>query len=64
VAAHDLVAEVSASHAVGAQYVTTSPFRACALASRRGLIVTSTREDIRDAVWAGVPWLPNADPAI
>lgn len=64
-AVRGLVSDVSAAHAVGAQYVTTSPFRARALARRPAL---SARRPaglgISGAVWADVPWLPDADPSL
>ena len=60
-----LVTDVSAAHAVGAEYVTTSPFRARALARRpaTGALATAG-SGIGGAVWADVPWLPDADPAL
>jgi SEC-C motif len=64
-AVRGLIADVSVSQAVGAQYVTTSPFRARALA--RSPVLQQARwpqRDISGAVWADVPWLPDADPAL
>lgn len=63
-AVRDLVADVSAAHAVGAQYVTTSPFRARALKRRPGRSRAGSERDISGAIWADVPWLPDADPAL
>lgn len=64
-AVRELTADVSAAHAVGAQYVTTSPFRARALARRTHRSPsTGSEPDISGAIWAEVPWLPDVDPAM
>lgn len=52
--------DVGVSAAFGADLLTTSPFRARALRRLRGPLQRSYDYDISGAVWADVPWLPDA----
>jgi len=55
---------VAAATTMGADFITGSPFRARAL-RRRGRGSTDPRQaDISGAVWADVPWLPDASPEV
>lgn len=52
--------DVAVSTAFGADLLTTSPFRARALRRLRGPLQCSSDYNISGAVWADVPWLPDA----
>ena len=52
--------DVVVSTSFGADLLTTSPFRARPLRRLRGPLQRSSDYDISGAVWADVPWLPEA----
>jgi hypothetical protein len=58
----ELVSSLTVARTLGAQHVTTSPFRARAMQRRRALDENSKIASA--AVWADVPWLPEAEPAL
>jgi len=57
-----LDSELAAAAVIGADLVTGSPFRARALRRRRAPLPRAGDFDISGAVWAEVPWLPDASP--
>jgi SEC-C motif len=52
------------AEALGADLVTSSPFRARALRRRAGYPQPSGDYNVSGAVWADVPWLPDAPPEL
>lgn len=52
--------DLAVSNTLGADLVTSSPFRARALRRLRGALSDTSRYDISGAAWADVPWLPGA----
>lgn len=56
--------DLAIAMALGAQPVTSSPFRARALNRRRSPQADNPDYEIRAAVWADVPWLPDAAPTL
>ena len=56
--------DLAAADLLGADLITSSPFRARALRRRVAALPTKGELDIRGAVWARVPWLPDASPEL
>jgi hypothetical protein len=52
--------DLAVSTAFGADLLTSSPFRARALRRLRSPLPRQSEYDISGAVWADVPWLPDA----